>query len=226
MDVVVFGAAGAVGGHAVRLLLGRGHGVVAVARRTIEVPPGSTGGTGGTDGTTGTGRVRQVTGDVRDAAVVEQALDGADAVLWCVGVTKTSGGDVGRSSLPAVVTAAARTGARRLVAVSGAGADLPGDRKGAGARLVSTLMHRVARDVVEDREAEHALLAGSDLDWTQVRPPRLVERPGAGRYLLTTEAPGLRSPALAKADVALAMVDLVEGREWLGAAPFLVAARP
>jgi putative NADH-flavin reductase len=180
--------------------------VVAVARRASEQA-------GVTD------RV----GDVRDAALVAEAVTGADAVLWCVGVTKASGGDVGRTVLPGLVAAMDAAGARRFVGVSGAGADLPGDRKGAGARFVSALTHRLARDLVEDKEHEHRILAASGLDWTQVRPPRLVDRPGAGGYRLATEAPGLRAAPVTKADVALAMVELAEGREWLSAAPFILA---
>jgi putative NADH-flavin reductase len=206
MDLVVFGAAGGVGRHAVRLAAERGHTVVAVARRASEQA-------GVTD------RV----GDVRDAALVAEAVTGADAVLWCVGVTKASGGDVGRTVLPGLVAAMDAAGARRFVGVSGAGADLPGDRKGAGARFVSALTHRLARDLVEDKEHEHRILAASGLDWTQVRPPRLVDRPGAGGYRLATEAPGLRAAPVTKADVALAMVELAEGREWLSAAPFILA---
>lgn len=57
-----------------------------------------------------------------------------------------------------------------------------------------------------------------------MRPPRLVDRPGTGRYRLTDAAPGLRAAPVAKADVALAVVELAEGREWLHAAPFVVAA--
>ncbi|MGY1697602.1 MULTISPECIES: NAD(P)-dependent oxidoreductase [unclassified Geodermatophilus] len=207
MDLVVFGAAGGVGRHAVRLAAERGHAVVAVARSAA-----------------GHAGVTERPGDVRDPALVAKAVEGADAVLWCVGVTRGSGGDVGRAVLPGLVAAMDAAGARRFVGVSGAGADLPGDRKGRGARFVSALTHRLARDLVEDKEGEYEVLAGSRLEWTQVRPPRLADRPGTGRYRLTSEAPGLRAAPVTKADVALAMVELAEGREWLSAAPFVVAA--
>jgi putative NADH-flavin reductase len=213
VDLVVFGAAGGVGRHAVRLAAERGHAVVAVAR--------TPGGHAGVEERSG---VEERPGDVRDAALVAEAVQGADAVLWCVGVTRGSGGDVGRAVLPGLVAAMGAAGARRFVGVSGAGTDLPGDRKGAGARFVSGLTHRLARDLVEDKEGEYRVLAASDLDWTQVRPPRLTDRPGTGRYRLTSEAPGLRAAPVAKADVALAMVELAEGRSWLTAAPFVVAA--
>jgi uncharacterized protein YbjT (DUF2867 family) len=206
MDLVVFGAAGGVGRQAVRLAAEQGHRVVAVARRAV-----------------GQAGVEDRVGDVRDADVVAAAVKGAEAVLWCVGVTKGSGGDVGRAVLPGLVGAMEESGVRRFVGVSGAGTDLPGDRKGAGARFVSALTHRLARDLVEDKEGEHRILTASGLDWTQVRPPRLVDRPGTRSYRLTTEAPGLRAAPVTKADVALAMVELAGGREWLSAAPYIVA---
>jgi uncharacterized protein YbjT (DUF2867 family) len=206
MDLVVFGAAGGVGRQAVRLAAEQGHRVVAVARRAV-----------------GQAGVEDRVGDVRDADVVAAAVKGVEAVLWCVGVTKGSGGDVGRAVLPGLVGAMEESGVRRFVGVSGAGTDLPGDRKGAGARFVSALTHRLARDLVEDKEGEHRILTASGLDWTQVRPPRLVDRPGTGGYRLTTEAPGLRAAPVTKADVALAMVELAGGREWLSAAPYIVA---
>lgn len=208
MRVLVLGAAGGVGRHAVRLAGERGHQVTAVARRPAA----------------GAGPVRWVAGDVRAAEVVTPLLDDVDAVLWCVGVTRTSGGAVGRTALPPLVAAMAERGVRRFVGVSGAGADLPGDRKGLGARVVSQLTHRLARDLVEDKEGEHRILAATSLDWTQLRPPRLVDGPAAGRYRLTDEAPGVRVPPLPKADVALAMLDAAGNREWLAAAPYLVPA--
>jgi uncharacterized protein YbjT (DUF2867 family) len=150
-------------------------------------------------------------GDVRERSVVAAALTGADAVLWCVGVTARSGGDIGQTALPTVVQLMGDLGVRRFVGVSGAGANLPGDVKGRQARLISALTHRLAGDVVGDKEREHAILAASALTWTQVRPPRLSDRPGIGRYRLTTTAPGLLAPAVPRSDVALAMLELAEG---------------
>lgn len=216
MKVVVMGARGGVGSRAVQAAAAGGHEVVAVARTAPEV----TAVTGET-----VGQVRAVAADVRDAAAVRSALVGAEAVLWCVGVTKRSGPDVGRVGLAHVVRAAEELGVHRLVTVSGAGVTLPGDDKGPGARFVSALTRRFARDLVEDKQGEHDVLAASGLAWTEVRPPRLTEAAGTGRWQLTETAPGLRAAAVSKADVAAAMLDLAAGREWVGRAPFLVAGR-
>lgn len=207
MRVVVFGANGGVGRRAVEAAVAQGHDVVAAARSAPQAPDA----------------VTTLVLDVRDADAVRRALTGADAVLWCVGVTKRSGGDVGRTAMPHLVEAAAQLGVERLVSVSGAGVTLPGDRKGAGARLISALTRRLARDLVLDKGGEHAVLAASGLSWTEVRPPRLVDRDGTGRWALVEQAPGLTAKPVAKADVALAMLDLAASNEWARCSPFLVA---
>ncbi len=205
MRIVVLGAAGGVGTQAFLRAAERGHDVVAAAREApTRVPAG----------------VEATAVDVRDGVAVKEVLDGADAVLWCVGVSKRSGGDVGRSSLPHVV--AALPDGSRVITVSGAGVTLPADRKGRGARFVSALTKRVASDLVEDKEGEHAVLTASSLVWTEVRPPRLGDTPGSGGYTLTTRAPGLAAKPVSKADVALAMVELAESGEWARRSPFIV----
>lgn len=209
MRVVVLGAGGGVGSRAVVAAADAGHEVVAVARSPLTVRPG----------------VEVVAADVRDAAAVERVVAGADALLWCVGVGRRSGPDVGRSAMPHVVRAAGLHGVTRLVSVSGAGVTLPGDRKGPGARAVSALTRRLAHDLVTDKEGEHEVLEASGLAWTEVRPPRLSQGPATGAWVLTDEAPGLRAAALSKADVAAAMVELAGSQAWVRRSPFLVVGR-
>lgn len=207
MRVVVLGAAGGVGSQAVLAAVAGECDVVAAARSRPAVPA----------------EAEAVAVDVRDAAAVHGVLRGADTVLWCVGVTKRSGPDVGRTGLAHVVAGMQEHGVGRLVSVSGAGVTLPGDVKGVGARLVSGLTRRLARDLVQDKEGEHAVLAASGVSWTEVRPPRLVDREATGRWSLVDQAPGLTAKPVAKADVALAMLDLAGSQTWLRSSPFLVA---
>lgn len=207
MRIVVFGAGGGVGRRAVAAAAEQGHDIVAAARSSVDVPAA----------------VQEAAVDVRDADAVRRAVDGADAVLWCVGVTSRSGGDVGRVGMPHLVAAARQAGVGRLVSVSGAGVTLPGDEKGLGARLVSGLTLRLARDLVMDKRGEHEVLAASGLSWTEVRPPRLVDASSSGRWALVDRAPGLTVKPVAKADVALAMLSLATSQEWHQRSPFLVA---
>lgn len=219
MKIVIFGANGGVGRHAVQVALEQGHDVVAAAR-SHDAPPGRE-----REAPAAGGSFESRVLDVRDRAAVVDAMRDVEAALWCVGVTKRSGGDVGRVAMPHLVEGAHRHGVDRLVSVSGAGVTLPGDRKGRGARLVSALTRRLAHDLVVDKEGEHVVLEASDLAWTEVRPPRLSHGDGTGRWRLDRTAPGLTAAAVAKRDVASAMVDLAQSREWIGASPFLHATK-
>jgi uncharacterized protein YbjT (DUF2867 family) len=207
MDIVVMGASGGVGRSAVDAALKDGHTVRAASRSGAAVAPPAT----------------AVTVDVRDFEAVARAIDGMDAVLWCVGVTPTSGPDVGRIGLTNLVRAAGSGGTLRVVSVSGAGVTLPGDDKGFGARLVSSLTRRLAHDLVTDKEAEHAVLAASDLDWTEVRPPRLSTAPATGSWTLTERAPGLTARPVPRADVATAMLSLAVDDDMVHRSPFIVS---
>lgn len=209
MQILVLGAAGGVGRRVVALAHDQGHGVRAGARSAPDVPPGA----------------EPLVVDVRDAAAVGRAVDGVDAVLWCVGVTRRSGGDVGRVGLGHLVAAAEAAGVHRVVTVSGAGVTLPGDRKGPGARLVSALTRRLARDLVADKQGEHDVLAASGLRWSEVRPPRLVDAGPTGSWRLVDEAPGLTAAAVSTGDVAAAMLELAGGDAWTRRSPFLVRGR-
>ena len=183
-----------------------GHRVVAAAR---------------TKGSTSAG-VTPVALDVRHAEAVRSAVVGADAVLWCVGVTRRSGAGVGRVGMSHVVSAAQELGVVRVVTVSGAGVTLPGDRKGLGARAASALTRRLASDLVTDKEAEHAVLVASGLAWTEVRPPRLVDVDASRDWVLTEQAPGLTAKPVSRLDVARAMVSLAGSSDWVQRSPFLV----
>lgn len=209
MRIVVFGANGGVGGRAVVAAAAKGHEVVATARAAPAAPPG----------------FASLAVDVRDGNAVRRAVAGADALLWCVGVTPRSGGDVGRVAMPHLVAAAHDAGVTRVVTVSGAGVTLPGDHKGPGARAVSALTRWLARDLVQDKQGEHEVLAASGLAWTEVRPPRLVDGAGSGRWALVEVAPGLTARPVTNGDVALAMLKLAGSLQWSQRSPFLVAAR-
>jgi uncharacterized protein YbjT (DUF2867 family) len=207
MRLVVLGAGGRTGRRVVEGAVAAGHEVVAVARGGLDLPAG----------------VRLVRGDVTGPGVVADAVAGADAVVSCLGVTGRGGG---RPSAEAArrLTEVLDRGAR-VVGVAGAGIDVPGDRKGPGARIVSALTRRLAGEVFADKQEEHAVLAASSLVHTVVRPPRLVEGPGRGDAVLTTEAPGLTARPLPRADLAAVMLRLAVEGGWEGRAPFVVRPR-
>ncbi|MGV4928443.1 NAD(P)H-binding protein (plasmid) [Streptomyces sp. BHT-5-2] len=197
MKITVVGASGGIGRHLVRQALADGHDVTAALRSpeklTVRHP-----------------RLTIVRTDALDAASVEPAVEGADAVLSGIG-------QVGRhdplrpasTSARAVAEAMAATGVRRLLVVSAG----PLNRTGAGQpvlthRVFGPLLWAILKEVYTDLERMEAVLRETDLDWTSVRPPRLLDKPGTGRYRHAVEA-GPSGSSIPRADVARAMLDFI-----------------
>lgn len=122
---------------------------------------------------------------------------------------------------PLDVAAMDAYGVRRLVALSGAAVDVPGDRKPLVDRLASSVVRRLARHVVAAKQREYLALASSSLDWTALRPPLVGDGGTKGYRLDLRLQPGAR---VTRADVAQALVDQLTDRQFLGAAPFVLPA--
>lgn len=195
MKLTVLGATGGVGRHLVSHALADGHEVTAVVRDPARLPARGD-------------RLTVVRGNALDAASLREPVTGADAVLSGIG-------QAGRRDPlhPASTSAHAATetmraaGVRRIVVVSAA----PLNRSGAGdsaltRRVFHPLLWAALREVYTDLEEMERVLRDSGLDWTSVRPPKLTDKPGAGRYRQAIDAnPG--GSTVPRADVARAMLD-------------------
>ncbi len=207
MRVAVLGATGATGRLVVDELVRRGHTVVALTRTPDRGGPEA---------------VSWVRGDARDPAALRDLLSGADAVVSALG-PRRGDNTLHRQVAPLLVTAMRDAGVRRFVGVSGAGIDVPGDRKSRRDRVLSALAQRVGGDTVRDKALERQTWAGSGLDWTLVRPPRLVDRPATGRVEHSASSSPRRT-SIPRADLAAFLADLVDRPDYVQQAP-LVAGR-
>jgi len=208
MRIAVLGATGRTGRPIVEELLRRSHEVVALVREpaTADLPSAA----------------QTVTGDARDPAALAALVGGAQAVVSALG-PRRGDATLHREVAAVLVDAMQHAGIRRFVGISGAGIDVPGDAKSRRDRVVSALIQRLGGQTVRDKAVEQQVWATSGLDWTLVRPPRLVDRPGTGEV----EHSASRSPAttwIRRVDLAHFVVDCVEQDLHVGAAP-LVAGR-
>jgi putative NADH-flavin reductase len=197
MKLTVLGATGGVGRHLVSHSLADGHEVTAVVRDPDRLPVRHD-------------RLTVVRSDALDPATLQAPVEGADAVLSGIG-------QAGRhdplkpasTSARAAVEAMRTSGVRRLVVVSAA----PLNRSGTGdsaltRRVAYPLLWALLREVYTDLEAMEIALRDSGLAWTSVRPPKLTDAPGTGRYRQALDAnPG--GSRIPRADVARAMLDSV-----------------
>ncbi|GAA1724812.1 SDR family oxidoreductase [Isoptericola hypogeus] len=211
MKLALIGATGRTGRHALATALDRGHDVAVLVRDPSRLPEATR------------DRVRVVVGDSTGPVALADLLAGADAVVSALGPTGKQP-DLHTRTARSLVEIMTAGGPRRFVGVSGAGIDVPGDRKAGKDKAISWLIRTLGGDVVKDKPAEHAAWAASGLDWTLVRPPRLVDGPAAGRLEHDAHR-STRSTKIVRADLGAFLVDVVERDLYVRTAPFVATAR-
>jgi len=207
MNVALIGATGRTGRLVLAELLRRGHTATVLARdpaRLTDTRP----------------EVRVVVGSSTDPDVLGQILDGVEAVVSALGPTAKEP-DLHTRTAELLVHAMPAAGVTRFVGISGAGIDVPGDRKNTRDRIISTLIRTLGGAVAKDKPAEYRVLASSDLDWTLVRPPRLLDGPATGRIGHGSHTPGHWS--IPRADLAVFLVDVLDQHLYPHQAPFVWA---
>jgi putative NADH-flavin reductase len=192
MRLFVLGATGRTGCALVGQGLGRGHAVTTFGR---SAPGGDT-----------TEALRIVIGNPMRAEDVAAALPGHDAVLSALGTRGLGTTSVLVDSARAIIEAMRRARVRRLVVLS---SSLVDGRSGWVANLAGRTL---LRHTAEDQRAMETLITGSELDWTLLRPARLVNGALTGDYTAMGTSDGIpaSNAGLTREDLAHMMLDTVE----------------
>ena len=184
MKLTIFAATGGIGRQILEQAADAGHDVTAVVRNPQKLPGGLP------------GQVSVVTADLAapDQATLESAVEGADAVLSGLGPRSNAEAGIATRGTQAITTAMKGTGVRRIVVVSAAPIGTapsparpnpPKHDPGDGflmAHLLNPLTKAALRKHYADLAQMEDILRDSDLDWTDIRPPRLTGKPLTGTY--------------------------------------------
>ncbi len=201
MNLLVVGATGGTGRQLVAQALERGHRVTALVRHSrwrFEHPS-----------------LTKVLGDVLDAASLDPAVRGQDAVLSALGhkqwLYPTRILSSGTRNLIAVME---RHGVRRFVCETALGIADAWWRMG----LYYTLFVRpvILPFYFWDKARQEAIVRASGLDWTLVRPGALTNGPRRSRYRHGPRVGHwLWTVRISRADVAAFMLDQLEDARYL-----------
>ena len=169
MKIVVFGASRGLGLQIVEQALHAGHTVTAFVRTpatfTFQHP-----------------HLTVFQGDSMDAAVVEKAIAGQEAVVSTLGPTRPPVPGMMETSARNIVAGMKKHGIRRLISTTGAGVRQPEDQPKLADHIIGFLLSWLAKPVVLDSEANVRVIQASGLDWTVVRFPRLTDGTHTGKY--------------------------------------------
>ncbi|HEY8209167.1 MAG TPA: NAD(P)H-binding protein [Myxococcaceae bacterium] len=207
MRIAVFGATGATGRLVIAEALRQRHAAWAFTRRRESWLLGRPG-------------LLPVLGELSDADAVTRALAARDAVIVTLGHREDSAPDLLEKATARILDGMKRHGVRRLIYLSALGVGDSRDRSNVYGRLLRPLFFARAH---RDHERAEALIRTSGMNWTIVRPPRLTDGPSEG-YEIDPAHLSLAAH-LPRLDLARFLVDQLETRAHVGAAP-LVAAIP
>lgn len=204
MRLTIFGASSATGKLLVEKALAAGHEVTAFVRDTSKLGIANP-------------RLKVVVGDALNAAQVEDAVVGSDAVLSTLG-PRGKPRVMAAEATKNIIAAMEKHGVKRLVVVSVAGIPLPQDQR--GFNLIASLIKLLLKDVFMDREHQIAVLESSSVDWVAVRVSRLTDEAATG---LVKAFFGNASPVLkvTRADLADFMLQQLTENQWLKQAPII-----
>jgi len=168
--------------------------------------------------------VRRVQGDVLDAGTVRTALTGQDAVICALG--SSASGPFKTMTLMSqgtqhLVDAMRGEAVNRLVCITGVGA---GDSIGHGPWYYNWLIQPLMlRGVYEDKTRQEAIVRGSGLAWTLVRPAILTNGAAKGRAAVRalTQLSGIHVGKISRADVAGFCLRELADRRFLSQAPVI-----
>lgn len=154
MKLFLLGGSGRTGKHVVQQGLSRGHNVTAVLRTPTALQPRE--------------RLRIVSGDPRRSDDLAPNLTDQDVVISCLGQSSRGDATLLRDATTATLEAMMRIGVRRYLVIS-QGLLFPSRNP-----IIALLRFLLSRHVA-DSSAMERLIQGSEIDWTIVRPPRLLE---------------------------------------------------
>jgi uncharacterized protein YbjT (DUF2867 family) len=162
MKLAILGATGPLGQVLIGQALAAGHEVRALARDPGKLAPRP--------------GLIVVPGSMTDVGSLEALLDGADAVLSCLGTTNRKPNTELSDATRVILGVAARLGVTRSVWVTsiGCGDSLPKLRRWVFREII---VKRVAKNIWADKDRQEAVIRDSAGDWTIVRPGGLRDEP-------------------------------------------------
>jgi putative NADH-flavin reductase len=190
MKIIIFGATGGTGKLIVSQALAKGHSVTAFVRNPEGLTPDP--------------HLRVVQGDLFDLATVVDAVRGHRAVLSALGARSRQKADILANATPVILEAMRQEYVTRLIVLGASGVQRD---HGKYQNALTNMAIWVAKKTLlkhpfVDQAAQERLLAASDVDYTIVRAPRLLDGPFTGTYRVLPDALPPGALSISRADVA------------------------
>ncbi len=161
-----------------------------------------------------------IKGTIYNEADISTALKDTDAVISTLGSWGTPNKDILTSGMKHIIPAMKSKGIQRIITLTGADARVEEDQSSIIHNFTHFGISLVAEKVIQDAEQHISLLQTSNLEWTTLRSPIMIEG-GSSSFKLTNKRPAPWTTVNRHA-VVLAMVNMINDKSYLNQAPFIV----
>jgi len=156
-------------------------------------------------------------GGVRDPDLVDRAVEGQDAVICAFEPRALGKDDIQEVLMRNLVAAMTKRGVKRLVNLSAWGAQ---DMQKPVSLMQVILQGVLLRNIFADKKRGEKVLFASDVEYVNVCPGRLLNKPARGGIQASAEGTGIKH-SITRADLAQWMVDQLTSDTWVRASPII-----
>jgi putative NADH-flavin reductase len=209
MKVTIFGATGFSGKAILAEALEQGHEVTILVRDKPKVQPKHK-------------NLTLVEGDVLDSQIVAFVLRDQDAVIQCLGIGGKGDGKPTTfisDATKIIVNEMQKQHIKRLIAMSNVGAgNSIAFYPWFFTKIILPYFLKWLKAVIDDKNRMEPIIMNSNLDWTIVRCPNIVDKPAKGICNPTLDGKGLKL-SITLPDLSKFMVDQLEQTTFIKQAP-------
>ena len=163
--------------------------------------------------------VHIIYGDVRDYDTVKSLLRGCQAVLSTLGGSPLSEPTVFSKATRNILKAMKRANIKRYIVVAGLNVNTSFDKKGESTLNATDWMYANFPKSTKDRQDEYDLLVKSNLDWTLVRLPLIIQTNES--FITKISLEDCLGDKISAADLAKFLIEQLNETSFFRKAPFL-----
>ena len=195
LNILVIGANGGIGKQAVQLALEAGHYVTAMLRDPSKLIIMHA-------------NLQIVKGDVMRPETLEEHIEGKDVVISALGTNAVTKPTIlyseGNKTL---LRALKKKDVRRAFFISASALDISPVLPFYVRFVEKYVVQKILKHMYDDLRIMERLIKGSDVNWTIMRPPRLVNKPATGEYRFAINSFLKNCLSISRADLAHFMIN-------------------
>lgn len=207
--IAVFGASGKTGKLFTELALKNGYEVKAFVREPSRLGIQHS-------------KLQVIQGDTSDPIKVAETINATGAVIDLIGPGKGSPPELQRSATRNILHAMGQNNVKRLILLASLPFGIldPKDRPTLMNRFMMFTAKTLMGAMVEDARGHVDLVKHSEMDWTIVRAPGLIDEPSQGQYHIGY-LNGNTGKSIGRPDVAAFMLDVLKNDKYVRQMPLL-----